>query len=135
MSDQILIDSSAWIAFFNDRPVALADRVEIALTTKNILVGDLIMAEVLQGFRRDRDFEAARRALRSFRVVTLCNPRLAVQCAHNYRTLRGLGITVRKTIDTVIATYCIENDVMLLHDDRDFDGFEQYLGLRVWQPV
>ena len=94
-------------------------------------MGDIILTEVLQGFRSDQDFEAARQALLKFSQVNMLNPDLAVQSARNFRQLRKAGITIRKTLDCFIATYCIESHVELLHHDRDFDPFEQYLGLRV----
>jgi len=94
-------------------------------------VGDLILAEVLQGFRRDEDFEQAHLTLARFTQVNLVSPALAVRSAQNYRSLRALGVTVRKTIDCLIATYCLEHDLDLLHKDADYDGFEQHLGLRV----
>ncbi len=94
-------------------------------------MGDIILAEVLQGFRSDQDFENARQALTKFSQVSLLNPDLAVQCARNYRQLRKAGITIRKIVDCIIATYCLENHLELLHCDRDFDPFEQVLGLQV----
>jgi predicted nucleic acid-binding protein len=104
------------------------------LETTPILIGDLILAEVLQGFRHDPDFEKVRRALGRFIQESMVTPELAVQSARNYRFLRQKGVTVRKTIDSLIATFCIENDHQLLHNDSDFDGYEEYLGLRVIHP-
>jgi hypothetical protein len=86
---------------------------------------------VLQGFRRDPDFEKVRRALGKFMQARMVSPTLAVQSARNYRLLRQKGIAVRKTIDSLISTYCIENDHLLLHNDSDFDGYEEHLGLHV----
>jgi len=91
----------------------------------------LILTEVLQGFARERDFNAARKMLTSLTVVDLGGQEIAIQAARNFRALRNLGVTVRKTIDSVIATRCIESGYELLHADRDFDPFEQHLGLRV----
>jgi predicted nucleic acid-binding protein len=99
-----------------------------------ILIGDLILAELLQGFRNDPDFEKARRVLGKFIQESMLNPVLAVQSARNYRFLRQKGVTVRKTIDSLIATFCIENDHQLLHNDSDFDAYEEYLGLQVIHP-
>jgi len=93
-----------------------------------------MLAEVLQGFRQDIDFEKARRALGKYLQASLVNSDLAIQSARNYRILRQKGITVQKTIDNLIATYCVENDHELLHNDSDFDGFEKHLGLKVVQP-
>lgn len=96
-----------------------------------LAVGDLILTEVLQGFGSERDFNQARKMLTSLTVVELGGQEIAVQTARNFRKLRNLGITVRKTIDTVIATRCIESGYELLHSDRDFDPFAKHLGLRV----
>jgi predicted nucleic acid-binding protein len=110
------------------------DFLDTALDNTPIIIGDLILAEVLQGFRYDPDFEKARRTLGKFMQESMVNPALAVQSVRNYRFLRQKGITVRKTIDSLIATYCIENDHQLLHNDSDFDGYEKHLGLRVVHP-
>jgi predicted nucleic acid-binding protein len=97
-------------------------------------VGDLILAEVLQGFRSDDDFRRCLSALAKFQQVQLATPSLAVKSAINFRLLRRRGVTVRKTIDSLIATWCIENNVPLLHRDNDFNGYEAYLGLKVIHP-
>jgi predicted nucleic acid-binding protein len=130
----LLVDTTVWIDYFNGRPTPEANYLDAALASEIILVGDIILAEVLQGFRDDADFEAARHALEYFQQVSLLDGRLAIQSARNYRSLRRLGVTVRKTIDCFIATYCIENQVPLLHTDRDFDPFEEHLGLIVVHP-
>jgi len=130
----ILVDSSVWIDYFNGRVTPQTDYLHRVLPTQPILVGDLILGEVLQGFRSDSDFEKARLALEKFSQGSMLNPTLAVQSAQNYRTLRKMGFSVRKTIDFFIATYCIENDFDLLHSDADFDPFEINLGLRVVNP-
>jgi hypothetical protein len=96
-----------------------------------LAIGDLILTEVLQGFHNERDFHDARRMLTSLTVVELGGREIAIQAANNFRALRRLGVTVRKTIDTVIATRCIESGYHLLHNDRDFDPFARHLGLRV----
>jgi predicted nucleic acid-binding protein len=96
-----------------------------------LAIGDLILTEVLQGFDNERDFNDARELLTSLMVVDLGGQEIAIQAARNFRALRTLGVTVRKTIDTVIATRCIESDYNLLHSDRDFDPFVTHLGLRV----
>ncbi len=130
----IFIDSTIWVDYFNGQINPQTDYLDNILTSVPILVGDLILAEVLQGFRHDSDFEQARRALSKFETVRMVNPDLAIQSARNYRTLRKKGITVRKTIDSLIATYCIENNHELLHNDSDFDPYEQHLGLRIIHP-
>ncbi len=127
----LLVDSSVWITYFNGVAAPQTDYLHAAVAQREILVGDIILAEVLQGFRRDADFEAARQALSRFPQVTMLDPALAVRSAQNYRELRKRGITVRKTIDTMIATRCIESGYDLLHSDRDFEPFVQHLALRV----
>lgn len=94
-------------------------------------IGDLILTEVLQGFATDRDYNAAKRVLTALTVVELGGQEVAIQAAQNYRKLRKLGITARKTMDTLIATRCIESGYDLLHDDKDFQPFVEHLGLRV----
>ena len=130
----LLVDSTVWIDYFNGQANPHTDYLDRELNEQMILVGDLILAEVLQGFRPETDFEQAHQSLGNFQQVSLVSPTLAVQSARNYRNLRSQGVTVRKTIDCLIATYCIENNHALLHTDRDFDGFEQFLGLQVIHP-
>jgi hypothetical protein len=95
-----------------------------------VIVGDLILLEVLQGFKRDPDFRTARRLLLELELVELGGIKLALKAAENFRTLRKNGVTVRKTVDCVIATYCIEHRIPLLYDDRDFNPFVRHMGLR-----
>jgi predicted nucleic acid-binding protein len=127
----LVVDTSVWIDYFNGVENSQTDFLHLALENTPILIGDLILAEVLKGFRHDPDFEKVRRTLGKFIQESMVNPALAVQSARNYRFLRQKGITIRKTIDSLIATFCIENDHQLLHNDSDFDGYEEYLGLRV----
>jgi predicted nucleic acid-binding protein len=127
-----LVDSSVWIDYFNGQITPQTATLERLLGLELLLVGDIILGEVLQGFRSDADFEQARLVLARFELVSLLSPALAVRSAQNFRTLRKLGVTVRKTVDCFIATYCIETGCALLHADRDFDPFERYLGLQVW---
>jgi len=101
------------------------------LGVEELAIGDLILAEVLQGFGGDREFQEAERVLGSLIVVDLGGRETAIQAARSFRELRKAGVTVRKTIDCVIATHCIERGIPLLHDDRDFDAFAAHLGLRV----
>jgi predicted nucleic acid-binding protein len=130
----LVVDSTVWIDYSNGVENPRTNYLDGILTTTPILVGDLMLAEVLQGFRQDSDFEKARRALGKFLQASLVNPDLAIQSARNFRTLRQKGVTVRKTIDNLIATYCIENNHELLHNDSDFDAYEEYLGLQVIHP-
>ena len=126
----VLVDTSVWVDFFNGKDTAQTTRLESLLSGTIIVVGDLILAELLQGFALDRDYAIARSLLEELELVQLCNVELAIKAAQNYRTLRKQGITVRKTIDTVIATYCIENRLPLLFSDRDFQPFVDNLALK-----
>jgi predicted nucleic acid-binding protein len=126
----ILVDSSVWIDYFNGVGTPKSDELDQLLGRELLLIGDLILIEVLQGFRDDADFERARELLASLEFVTLGGAEIAVQAARNFRKLRRRGVTVRKTIDTVIATWCVENGQELLYADRDFEPFVKYLGLR-----
>jgi predicted nucleic acid-binding protein len=130
----LVVDSTVWIAYFNGLENRQTDYLHTMVDKTPILIGDLILAEVLQGFRDDSDFEKARRALGKYTQVEMVSPTLALQSARNYRLLRRQGITVRKTIDSLIATYCIENEHDLLHTDSDFDGYEKHLGLKIVHP-
>jgi len=130
----LVVDSTVWIDYFNGNENPFTDYLDKIVDIQLILVGDLILAEVLQGFRADTDFEKAYREMKKFTQVEMVNNKLALQSARNYRLLRHKGITVRKTIDSLIATYCIENNLPLLHKDNDFDGYEEHLGLRVIHP-
>lgn len=130
----ILVDSGVWIDFFNGIENRQTVFLEQVLGRQLVATGDLILMEVLQGFRRDEDFRLALDLLRSLETFTLLNPGLAVQAASHYRALRRCGITVRRTVDTIIATFCIAHDMPLLFSDRDFLPFVQHLGLRSALP-
>ena len=126
----ILVDSSVWIDYFRGTATPQTDKLDSLLGAQKLIVGDLIVAEVLQGFRDDEDFETARRALAPFAVVQLGGYTVALQAAKNQRFLRTQGFSVRKTIDALIATACIRDGLSLLHSDRDFDPFVAHLGLK-----
>ena len=130
----ILVDSSVWIDFFRGTVTPETEKLDSLLGTEPIATGDLILTEVLQGFVSDRDFNQATKLLTSLVVVNLAGQDIAIQAAKNFRALRALGVTVRKTIDTVIATHCIESRLDLLYTDRDFDPFVEHLGLRSALP-
>jgi predicted nucleic acid-binding protein len=127
----ILVDSSVWIDFFQGKDTPQVDRLDALFAQERIAVGDLILTEVLQGFRTEPDFNRARKALATFELVELGGAHVALQAAKNFRALQRLGFTVRKTIDTVIATKCIEAGYALLHADRDLDPFSAHLGLKL----
>jgi len=126
----ILVDSSVWIDFFRGMITPQTERLDGLLGSEPLVVGDLILAEVLQGFGSERDFNQARKLLTALDVVDLGGQDIAIQAARNFRTLRAKGLTIRKTIDTLIATRCIESDYSLLFSDRDFEPFVEHLGLR-----
>jgi hypothetical protein len=128
----ILVDSSVWIDFFRNKPTPQAEWLDRNLGLEGLVVGDLILAEVLQGFRDDKGFNEARRMLGRLEQVVVGGTDLAVEAARNYRRLRAIGVTVRGTVDVLIATRCLTDGLRLLHSDRrDFDAFERHLGLRV----
>ena len=126
----IFVDSSVWIDYFRGVATKETELLDELLGVEPIVIGDLVLAEVLQGFKSDRDFNQAKKLLTSLVMVEMLGQEIAIQAARNFRSLRDRGITVRKTIDTIIATYCIENDLALLHSDRDFDAFVEHLNLR-----
>ena len=126
----ILVDSSVWIDYFRGTATPESSKLDALLGVEPIATGDLILTEVLQGFVSDRDFNQAKTLMASLTTRDLAGHVVAIQAAANYRTLQALGVTVRKTIDTLIATHCIENDLPLLYSDRDFTPFVQHLGLR-----
>ena len=127
----ILVDSSTWIDYFRGISTTQTAILDSLLDGEPLAIGDLILAEVLQGFTNNSDFNKAKGLLTSLDVVDIGGMDIAIQAARNFRTLRGFGITVRKTIDTLIATRCIESGYVLLHNDRDFEPFVKYLKLRV----
>ena len=126
----ILVDSSVWIDYFRGTTTAETDLLDSLLGRELLRIGDLILAEVLQGTSTDQDFDRVRRHLKTLELVVIGGEAIAIQAARNYRALRSQGITIRKTIDTLIATYCIEDNLQLLFSDRDFDPFVTHLGLR-----
>lgn len=126
----ILVDSGVWIDFFRGATTAQVERLDYLLGNEIVVVGDLILAEVLQGFANEREFNQARKLLLALEVIDIGGADVGVEAARNFRRLRSLGVTVRKTIDTLIATRCIESDIALLYGDRDFEPFVEYLGLR-----
>jgi predicted nucleic acid-binding protein len=126
----ILVDSSVWIDHLNNVATEPVRRLRELIPSIPLLIGDLIMCEVLQGLRSEREARLVERGLRRFEAVSLLDPELAVQAAANYRLLRSRGHTIRKTIDIIIGTFCIARGHVLLHDDRDFEPMVQFLGLQ-----
>ncbi|GEM73295.1 type II toxin-antitoxin system VapC family toxin [Sphingomonas aquatilis] len=126
----IVVDSSVWIDYFRGVQSVQTAYLDAAFGRTPVVAGDLIVAEVLQGFSDDRSFQLAEARFSLTDLLVISDHRVAVQAARNYRHLRSLGITIRKTIDTLIATRCILDRLPLLYSDRDFDPFVQHLGLR-----
>ncbi|RDH87444.1 MAG: VapC toxin family PIN domain ribonuclease [endosymbiont of Escarpia spicata] len=126
----IFVDSSVWIDFFNGTQSAETNKLDSLLGTEPIGLGDLVLIEVLQGFRHDRDYNTAKELLTSLTVFELGGKNIAINSADNFRFLRKKGVTVRKTVDVLIATFCINNDIPLLYSDKDFEPFHLHLKLR-----
>ena len=126
----ILVDSSVWIDFFNGQDTRQTDLLDGLLGEEEVLLGDLIYVEVLQGFRRELEFQRAKHALDALPLAGLLGREIALASAMNYRALRQRAITVRGTIDVIIATFCVQNGHVLLHADRDFEPMREHLGLR-----
>ena len=127
----VLADTSVWIDYFNGVSNWQAERLDLLLDTEPVALGDLILTEVLQGFRNDPDFRKAQAFLAELPFYELGGYAVCLQAARNYRALRAKGMTVHKTIDVIIATACIKWDFELLHSDRDFDVLQKILGLQV----
>ena len=130
----VIVDSSVWIDYLNSRLTPETRWLQTAQGAEEVGLTTLVLAEVLHGIRFDNRFRAAEQFFRTTRVFEALSIPVGVQSARNYRTLRGLGITVRSTIDCLIATFCIESGSKLLHSDSDFEPFERHLGLNVVHP-
>jgi hypothetical protein len=127
----ILVDSSVWIDYFNGVPSSQTDWLHSSLGSTPIIIGDLILTEVLQGFQNEKDFKIAKDLLLGIPFMAMVGQSIALESAMNYRYLRKKGVTVRKTIDVIIGTFCIYNQITLLHCDRDFDPMVKHLGLEI----
>jgi predicted nucleic acid-binding protein len=125
----ILVDTSVWIDFINDRNSHHVHRLDALLSSEEIIIGDLMLCEILQGFDSEPAATEAENLLRNFEIVPMAGDAIAVAAARNFRSLRRRGITIRKTIDLLIGTWCIENETPLLHNDRDFHPMARHLGL------
>ncbi len=126
----IFVDTSVWIDYFNGKVSPETECLQQALGMQDVLIGDLIALEILQGFREDKDYKIAKQMLDAFTLHNLLGSNAVISCAENYRRLRKKGITVRKTADVIIATFCIDRKIPLLFSDRDFQPFVEHLGLR-----
>jgi predicted nucleic acid-binding protein len=125
-----VVDSSVWIDYFNGVTTAATEKLHALLGAETLAVGDFILTEVLQGFRNDSDYKIAKDLMTSLTVFDMLGQQNAIKCAENFRALRKRGITVRRTVDVVIATYCVERNLPLLFQDRDFLPFVEHMGLR-----
>ena len=129
----IFLDSTVLIDYFNGSSNWQVEKLESILGQELVVIGDYVLTEVLQGFRSDKEFQKAKTILLSFPCFDIAGKEIAIQSAKNFRYLRKKGITVRKTIDVITATFCIENNFTLLHNDKDFIPFEKYLKLQVYK--
>lgn len=129
----IFLDSTVLINYFNGKNNWQVDVLDSILGNELVVIGDYVLTEVLQGFRKNKEYQKAKTILLSFPCFDIGGKEIALQSAKNFRDLRRKGITVRKTIDTMIATFCIENNLILLHNDKDFDPFAKYLNLKVYK--
>jgi len=125
----IVVDSSVWIDYFSGVDTPQTEKLENTLGTKPVAIGDLILTEVLQGFRHDKDYKVARKLFEDVTIFEMLGTQVAIKSADNFRALRKKGITARKTPDVIIATFCIEQKLPLLFSDKDFNPFVKHLGL------
>ena len=126
----ILVDSSIWIDYFNGKITPETNKLDTLLGVEPLGIGDLILTEVLRGFRSDTDYQTAKKLMMTLSIFEMLGTDMAIQSADNFRMLRKRGITVRKTADVIIATYCIEHNHSLLFADKDFLPFVTHLGLK-----
>ena len=129
----ILVDTSVWIDYFNGTENIETDHLDSALNDGTVAMGDLIFLEILQGFRDDKEFSKAKKTLATLDKYELFGAHMVERCADNYRFLRKKGLTVRKTIDLIIATFCIENKIQLIFSDKDYGPFVEFLKLEKFQ--
>ena len=130
----ILVDSSVWISYFNGVDIWQVRLLDSLLSEVPIIMGDLFLTEVLQGFRSDKDFKAAKKSLDFLPFREIGGYEVVLRSALNFRFLQKKGVRVRKTIDLMIGTFCIHENLILLHDDKDFEPMERYLALKVLSP-
>ncbi|MGM0589588.1 MAG: type II toxin-antitoxin system VapC family toxin [Bacteroidota bacterium] len=128
----ILVDTSVWIDYFNGVENKQAENLDRILSEQTVLVGDIILTEILQGFDSQKEFRLAKQALDPLDCVHLGGKSLAIKAASNFRFLRSKGVTIRKTVDMLIGSWCIEHEVELLHNDKDFDQIATQLPLQIY---
>jgi predicted nucleic acid-binding protein len=127
-----LVDTSVWIDYFNGIESEHTESLDSILSEQTVIVGDIILTEILQGFNSDKEFQLAKQALSPLDCVHLGGKSLAIKAASNFRFLRSKGVTIRKTVDMLIATWCINHEVALLHNDKDFDHIVAHLPLLIY---
>ncbi len=126
----IIVDSSVWIDYFNGKETRQTNFLDSSLGNTPIIMGDLILTEVLQGFQSNKDYESAKQMFLQMPFMAMGGLEMSLESAMNYRHLRKQGVTVRKTIDVMIGTFCIHHQIPLLHDDKDFEPMVEFLGLQ-----
>ena len=125
----VIVDTSVWIDFFNGKIDKQTDKLNELLINEDLIIGDIILAEILQGFKSDSDFNTAKNVLIELPCYAISSKEIAIKSSENFRFLRKKGFTVRKSVDMLIGTFCIENNIPLLHSDRDFQPMQKHLGL------
>ncbi|MDR8393983.1 PIN domain nuclease [Aliifodinibius sp. S!AR15-10] len=128
----ILVDTSVWIDYFNGIENKQTESLDQILSEQTVLIGDIILTEILQGFDSDKEYRLARQALEPLDCVHLGGKSLAIKAASNFRFLRSEGVTIRKTVDMLIGSWCIEHEMELLHNDKDFDQIATQLPLQIY---
>jgi len=129
----VVVDTTVWIDYILGLDTPYTNALDHELLNNQVITGDLLMTEFLQGFRNDRDFEVAKKIMDSLIYCDMLGKDIALKSAMNFRFLRKNGITIRKTADIIIGTFCIEHELPLLHNDKDFEPMEKYLGLQVYK--
>jgi len=127
----IIVDSSVWIDYFNGKKTQQTDWLDSALGSTPVIMGDLILTEVLQGFQNNEEFKVAKDLFLGMPFMPMVGRAIALKSGENYRALRKRGLTPRKTIDVIIGTFCVHYQLPLLHDDKDFDPMVKFLGLKI----
>lgn len=127
----ILVDTSVWIGYLNGEKSWQTDKLDQVLNSGQVMIGDIILMEILQGIRNDRDYRTLKKKLLKLPLVNLCEKKIALKSAENYRLMRKKGLTIRSSIDLIIATFCSEHKLPLLHIDRDFELFSKFIPLEL----
>lgn len=130
----VIVDTTVWLDYFGGQPTPQVQWLHREMLRRRLGITDLTLCEVLQGIRQQKYYDLTREMLLKYKVYTVGGTQLAIAASQNYRILRSKGYTIRTTIDCLIATFCIQNGFSLLHNDHDFDPFEQHLGLQVTHP-